>query len=233
MFLEPTAADVGRRGLAPLALLALVFAGCEATTLTVEPGAAPAAESPTAAEPPVYSNALVPSRKARVKFKGGQRYATDLAAALEVPRSALCNELGQFDCVETVHRIALGGVDPYVKGVLEPLATSPVTAAIAVDRVALSACAVRVDADFAEPEAAVLFGALAGAEPGSTPPEVLKTTAADLVDRLLRRDATPDEIAALIELHDTVLAEGVEAPRQVWARLGCFSVATMLEALFY
>lgn len=221
-----------RSALTLCAALALALTGCDdsKSEATPEQPTPPEVEPEPDPDPdpgPELSDELVPSRKARVKFKGGERYARDLAASLELGREAICNELGQYDCVQ-VHAIALGGVEPYQLGIDEPLATAPISAAIAVERVALSACSARIDADLADPASAVLVS-FASAEPSRGEREAL---AADLFDRLLRRDATLDEIAALTAFYDEVAADS-DQPARDWARLSCLSVATMLEALFY
>ncbi len=195
------------------------------------PDPTPMAEPEPAAEPdPEVPQGIVASHKARVKFKGGERYARDLAAALELPRDQLCSELGLYDCVGEVHRISLGGVEPYELGIDEPLPVAPVSAAIAVDRVALSACTRRVEADLADPGAAVIFAALAAAD-GPKRAD-LEAIAADLVDRVLRRDATPAEIASIADFYAEAEADA-ESPARAFGQLSCFAVATMLEALFY
>src|SRR5690606_37542469 len=43
---------------------------------------------------------VAPSRQPRVKYKSGARYASDLAAALDLERDAVCRELGLYDCVD-------------------------------------------------------------------------------------------------------------------------------------
>lgn len=209
----------------------LALAGCDDSKKAPtpetpdEPG--PMAEPEPDPMPDGLTDELVPSRKARVKFKGGERYARDLAASLDLPRDQICSELGRYDCV-AVHAIALGGVEPYELGIDEPLETAPISAAIAAERVALSACSARVDADLADPANAVLVS-FAAAEPTVGEREAL---AADLFDRILRRDATPDELTAVAAFYDEVAAES-DAPARDWARLSCLSIATMLEALFY
>ncbi|MCP5152512.1 MAG: hypothetical protein H6983_00010 [Ectothiorhodospiraceae bacterium] len=217
--------------LALCAALTVGAAGCDdgkPETAVVDAAPMPEPEPQPEPEPEPGPQGIVPSNKARVKFKGGERYARDLATALSLPRVDLCRELGNFDCVSEVHRIALGGVEPYNLGIDEPLAVAPVTAAIAMERVALSACGARVDADLADPAAAALVR-FSGSEPTAAEREAL---AADLFDRILRRDATLDEIAAVAGLYASV-AEESAAPARDWAVLSCFSVATMLEALFY
>jgi hypothetical protein len=175
---------------------------------------------------------LAASRQARVKYKSGARYANDLAAALDLPRDAVCRELGRYDCVDEVHRIVLGGVEPYTLGVREPLPSLGVTAPIAQDRVALSACTARIERDLAASEPVFLTAV----DVDAPTPEQLEATAGRFYDRILRRAATPDELSALARFHSTVTDEpgesGASATRD-WAILSCFMVATTLESIFY
>lgn len=226
MSLDPIAR---KAPLGALLIASLTLAGCDESkqTAPTPPDAGPDAAVEPEPEPP---QGIVPSHKARVKFKGGERYARDLAAALDLPRDTLCRELGTYDCVGDVHRIALGGVEPYELGVDDPLPVAPVSAAIAIDRVALSACTARVDRDIETPADAALFGPLLTGDPADA--GVREGIAADLVDRILRRDATPDEVAALAGLWSDLEADA-DDPARAWAQLSCFAVATMLESLFY
>ncbi len=183
------------------------------------------------------SREMVRSNRPRVRFKGGRRMATDLATALNLPRGELCKELGKFDCVDFVHNVALGGVEPYELGVREPLDQASVTTPIAVDRVALAACGQRAKLDFDTPESAFLFGDLAAAT-DATREAALKVTANRLYDQLLRRDANVDETAALVAFWDTAKAAAAKGADSAtlardYATLACFAVATSEEALFY
>jgi hypothetical protein len=181
---------------------------------------------------PVPTERVAASRQARVKYKSGARYANDLAAALDLPRDAVCRELGRYDCVDEVHRIVLGGVEPYTLGVRDPLPSIAVTAPIAQDRVALAACTERIERDLAASEPVFLTAVdLDALTPGE-----LEATAGRFYDRILRRAATPDEVSALAQFHSTVTDEpgesGATATRD-WAILSCFMVATTLESIFY
>ena len=224
--LLPKCAAIGSALLAAVLLLG----GCEDD--------APA--KPKANKPQTNDSALVPSKQPRVRAKGGARYATDLAAALALPRDQLCKELGTLDCVDDVHRIVLGGVEPYDLGIYQPLAVAPMTAPIAVDRVALSACARAARRDVHEPQQAVFWRdrtpgvALSAAERA--------VVAGRIYDRLLRRDAEAFEVEALVGLHDDVVAELAAAQTattaagdadEQWLTLACFAVASGTEALFY
>lgn len=183
-------------------------------------------------EPPV-NDTVVESATARVKFKTQGRFVRDLASGLDLAPNEVCNELGLYDCYREAHRITLGGVEPYQRGIRDPLPVAPVTAPIAVDRVALTACATRVDRDFDVPTDAVLFGDLAN---GPTNDATLRAAANGLYDRLLRRDATPEELDELVAFHaeaiEVVDGASDKATRE-WAVASCFAVATTMEGLFY
>lgn len=175
----------------------------------------------------------IESAKAQVKFKEQGRFVRDLAASLELPRDQVCKELGLYDCYEEAHRIVLGGVEPYRRGIRDPLPVAPVTAPIAVDRVALSACATRVDRDFDNPSEALMFGELATTGPTEAQ---LGQAARTIYERLLRRPATGEEIEELVAFHteaESALGATDEEPTREWAIASCFAVATSMEGLFY
>jgi hypothetical protein len=181
---------------------------------------------------PVPTEQVAASRQARVKYKSGARYANDLAAALDLQRDAVCRELGRYDCVDEVHRIVLGGVEPYTLGVREPLPSLGVTAPIAQDRVALAACTERIERDLAASEPVFLTAV----DVDAPTPGQLEATAGRFYDRILRRAATPDEVSALAQFHSTVTDEPGESRATAtrdWAILSCFMVATTLESIFY
>ncbi len=185
-----------------------------------------------APKPPASASPVAVSTHNRLKFKGGERYATDLAEALAIPRGDLCKELSAYDCADVVHKIALGGIEPYRQTIYRPLPDRSVASANAVDRIALSGCESRAAKDFADGAKAVLFGelVLAGAAPGN---DAQAAVAKRLYLRLMRREATAEEVTALGELYtDIASAAGAEAPRR-FATLACFAVATTEEALFY
>ncbi|MCS7026149.1 MAG: hypothetical protein NZV14_15210 [Bryobacteraceae bacterium] len=177
------------------------------------------------AQPPA-----TPSLDPRLKFKDGDRYLRDLAAALEIPRDSICKELGQYDCYFDAFRIVLGGVEPYTIRIVEPLPPS-LTTPIALDRVALRVCATRVTADEKEPDKAVLLRPARKFDA-----RWRRETAALLYEKLLRRPASSEEISRLTEFYKTVASElraPAERAARDWVVLGCFAVATSLESIFY
>jgi hypothetical protein len=187
---------------------------------------------PSDPAPTVPTEEVAASRQERVKYKSGARYANDLAAALDLERDAVCRELGRYDCVDEVHRIVLGGVEPYTLGVREPLPSPGVTAPIAQDRVALAACTERIERDLAASEPVFLTAV----DVDAPTPGQLEATAERFYDRILSRAATPDEVSALAQFHSTVsdeLGESGAPATHDWAILSCFMVATTLESIFY
>jgi hypothetical protein len=152
---------------------------------------------------------VVQSSKSRLTFAGGALYASALSEGLGIPRDELCKELGLYDCVEDVHRIALLEVEPYRTGILEPLENTIVSTPIAVERVALAAC-------------------MRWAE-GATGdrPEIVTS----LYRRLLQRDPDPRELEHLEEMYAAM--GGAPEQDRTWAAMSCFAVATTMEALFY
>jgi hypothetical protein len=207
---------------------ALVFASC-AGEKSGGPGAGE--ENPPGGEPPGGGpGAGAVSKKARLKFRGGDRLVTDLAEGLGLPRDEVCKELGAYDC-SIVHKVVLGGVEPYHSTIYEPVPKRAVPSALAVDRVALAACGRRAALDFEAPASALVFGEIA-ADP-QMGDAALEAVVARLYDRLLRRAANAEEKAALVGFARELSSElGPEAPRR-FATLGCFAVATTAEALFY
>lgn len=166
------------------------------------------------------------SQKARVMPKGGAVWGRDLATGLGLQDWELCAELGGYDCIGEAHLITLGGVEPAVLGIDEPLASASVSAPIAVDRVAVSACAERYERDVAGP--AVVFGPVLELDAKDRREAVAKL----LVQRLLAREPKADEIAAIVDLYDQMAPESAE-PARDWSVGACVMVATSTEALFY
>ena len=164
----------------------------------------------------------VTSRHPNVLAKNGEVLHRDLAAALELPREEVCRELGLYDCAKTAHRIVLGGTEPYGLRVDEPLPVAPVTAPIAVDRVALQACGRRVAKDFDAPTEARVFGPLARREANGRDAAVTA-----LYARLLAREPEPRERELVLRLGDA------PATDREFAVLACFTVSTTLEFLFF
>lgn len=167
------------------------------------------------------------SAKARVNAKSGAVWGRDLANGLGLQEWELCSELGAYDCISEAHRITLGGVEPTVLGIDEPLPNASVSAPIAVDRVATSACGLRFDRDKSG-GAAVIFAPVLKKDTPRAREEVAET----LIRRLLSREPTKDERETLVALYDTLAPISTDLTRDGAVGM-CVIVATSTEALFY
>ena len=205
-----------RRTLPVLALGLFTLAACGSKSQDDNPGDQPA------------------SPKAQVKFKGSDRLLNDFARALELDKGEVCNEFGRYSCTDLVHKVALGGVAAYDQGIFEPLESASVTSPIAAERLALSACITRVDADLTG-SAPVIFRDLAirDGKLSNLESQAVSQAIDTMYRRAVQRTATPGEITALRRLYRDVEARGGDAPARDWAVLTCFSVMTTMEQLFY
>jgi hypothetical protein len=216
----------------PLLFFALILtAGCARESTLTGPDQGPS-PSDGSDDP---SLALSPSKEAILRFKGGKLFATTLSKGLEIPRPELCLELGRYDCVDAVHNITLGGVEPYRIGVNEPLSATAVTTPLAVERVAFAACEKRVRRDFDAPDQAKIFGSLVELEgpldgPASERVDRMTTL---LYRRLLLRNPEPGELADFRTFYEDVRKAGSPELRRDFAILSCVAIATTMESLFY
>jgi hypothetical protein len=207
--------DPFRRIAGPALMVAL--SGCTAN-LSSPAGMAAGDDSPTeSAPPPPTEPPVVQPPVAELKLKNGTQLRNDWAEALGLDPNQLCVELGEFDCVDDVHRVVLGGVEPYVLRVDRPLAEPALTTPLAVERVAWAGCQQAMERDRSgAPQLLVMRGA--GLDRSAS--------AAALVRALLRRESTENEVRRLAE-HDPQLDDAA------WADVACFAVATSIESLFY
>lgn len=175
------------------------------------------------------------SARGNLRFKGPERLTFDYSVALSIPFDQVCNELGQYACSFVVHPVALGGVDPYGKGLFEAPPVTGATTPVVVERVALSACVKRVTLDLATPASAVVFKSLpvtAGKLSNPSGPEV-RLAITELAQRGWLRDPTGAEIALLLQLNTDIEATGVAEPAKTWMQAACFAVLSSAESVFY
>ena len=196
------------RSLLPITLLAL--AACKGD----DPG--PAATDPAPST----------SRVQRALPKPGEVWGRDLATALALDEHELCHELGTADCIREAHRVTLGGVEAERLGIDDPLENALVSAPIAIDRVAISACGERFDRDKAG--SPVLFGPVLDTDT----PASRQLVSEQLVRSVLARHPTRSDLDALEGLHATLEPVSSDLVRD-WAVGACVVVATSTEALFY
>jgi hypothetical protein len=166
------------------------------------------------------------STSLRVLQKPGEVWGRDLAAGLGLHPWELCRELGTSDCLAEAHLVTLGGMEPERLGIDKPLEDAIVSAPIAADRVAISACGERYARDLAGP--ALLFGPILEKDHKKSREGV----AEDLVERLLGRHATEADVDSLVDLYDALKPVSDDLMRD-WSVGACVVVATSTEALFY
>jgi hypothetical protein len=179
------------------------------------------------AVPAPPSISTVTSKNNRLKFKGGERLVADLATGLSLEPSELCKELGLYDC-KTAANISLGGVEPYVQTIYSPVGERTASTANAVERIALSACHLRMERDFAPAAQAALFAELAAPAPDLAKVEAVSKR---LYQKLLNRDASLEEVSHLTAFWKELSAE--KEPAKAFATYACFAIATTEEALFF
>lgn len=208
------------------ACCALFLAGLMACDAEVGGGTTGGTDRPDggSGSPPVSGLPDASTTASGVRFKGGARLRADLARALGLAPTDVCRELGRYDCATEVHNIVLGGVEPYVLGITRPLPEAPVTAPLAIDRVALAACLRAVERDLADRDAAVIFRA---GPDGTWTATDRRAALTRLIERTLIRRATDAEIDRLEPLW-TEAADPAE-----WAVTACFVVTSSVESLFY
>ena len=105
---------------------------------------------------------------------------------------------------------------------------------IAIERIALTGCRNRVDADLAG--SPLIFKDVAVNEDG-TLADVDSPAVAAAIDELYKRftlrRATEEEVAHLRGLYAEALEINEPNPARAWGIASCFAVATSLESLFY
>jgi hypothetical protein len=217
-----------------LLLTCLLFTGCS-SQLPPAVDLGPGADGVDGGVTPVWDGGVAKSQKGNLRFKGPERLTLDLAQALELPLDGVCKELGQYPC-QTVHGVALGGVDPYQKSVYDIPSATGATTPIAVERTVLSACIARVSLDVGTPGSAVVFKDVALTSDGklveASSPAVASAVTA-LARRAWLRDPAQDELDALVKLARDVEATGTPKPGVAWMQAACFSVFSSAEAVFY
>ncbi|MFZ5443190.1 MAG: hypothetical protein ACOZQL_24490 [Myxococcota bacterium] len=170
-----------------------------------------------------------------MRFKGELRLTVDYAQALGLPLDQVCTELGQYQCTTFVHPVALGGVDPYGKGLYEALPVTGVTTPVVVERVALAACVRRVDLDLATPASALIFKNIpvSGGKLTSPSGNEVRLAITELAQRAWLRNPTEREVQHLVQLAADVEATGAPDPAKAWMQAACFAAFSSVESVFY
>lgn len=212
-----------KRSMILFALFTLVLLGCGSEGSPWRP-------EPVAPEPPepfvCDADSSAPAAES-LQWKRVAALSADLTRGLGLTSETLCQEVDVFDCVD-VHRVTLGGNDPFTIAQYEPVASPLATTPAAIDRVVLTACRNAVQRD--EAGAPVTFSALPpSAEPAAR--AQLDAQATLLYRRLLSRDPSPEELDAL----DALRLDPLGAPRDARELdlLTCFAIGTTTEMLLF
>lgn len=177
------------------------------------------------------------SVKNNLRFKRTDRIQLEFARILELPEDQLCAELGIYDCLDRIHRVTLGGVEPYRANIYTAFENTSISAPLVIERVALAACSRRVQLDAANLAEAVIFtdvpvtadGRLADVEDAAVTAALER-----LFTRALLRRPTAEDLNDLQQLYRDIEASGEsEIPAADFGVLACMITLTSIESLFY
>lgn len=177
------------------------------------------------------------SARNNLRFKRTDRIQLEFARILELPTNQLCAELGIYDCLETIHTVTLGGVEPYRANIYDAFEHTALSAPLAIERVALAACVRRVQLDAADLAQAVIFTDVPVTLDGRLQ-DVEDPTVTAAIERLFTRaflrPPTADDIADMRQLYrDVEASPDSEVPAADWGVLACMITLTSVESLFY
>ncbi len=176
-----------------------------------------------------FETTVAPSSRNHLMWKRYYALEQDIAAALELPPDEMCQELGSLDCVHEVHLAGLGGHDPFLQGLYEPLSEPLVTTSLALDRLLLAACGERLQRDRSSD--AVVFTALdLDADAPRADDAAYTETITTLYRRFLSRNPRAEELAVLEDL--LVDEDGQRVSATTFAHQACFTIATTTEFVF-
>ena len=176
------------------------------------------------------------SARARLRWKRVVALEQDLAAAMELAPAELCYEVGfPGICFSLLHLVPLGGNDPVIAAMYEPLKTPTVATALATDRVVIAACGRRADLDTANPPLVFKHIDMTLAEV-SPDTEGLDDQIDELYRRFHGRIATDAEKSRVRSLAEPLMQEngtGLPVSARELAKTACYAIATTTEFLFH
>ena len=174
-----------------------------------------------AAEAAERAKALAPAASA--VWKRYKAFEQGLASALELRPNELCQEIGRRSCISDVHLTVLGGNEPYYYAQYERLLQPSILTSIAVERIVLSACSVKLRSDVALGAGATVFKSILSQ---ALSPSTVAEQTKDFYQRFLARDPTQEELATAQKLM------AVATTPEKAATAICFLVGTHAENLF-
>jgi len=247
-----------RSGTYALALLvALVFAACPESSPAEPDGVTPTADADASSSgdatpdgsadadagadvpPPEPKNACLAldeappyqiSAKASLRWKRAMALEQDLLGALQLEPEEACGEVGFPGVCFGLHLVPLGGNEPVVATMYEPLPAPAASTALAVDRVIIAACGAAVDRDSSV--APVVFQDFdLTADAVTADSKGLDALVTKLYQRFLARDPETHELDILRTLAAPV--DGAALSARDFAKLACYAVASTTEFLFH
>lgn len=191
-------------------------------------------ETGTPGEPEPAAPSMKESTKADLVWKRYRAVEQDLMRGLALDKDEVCNELGRFACIDSVHLAPLGGNEPFEQSQYEPVSEPTSTTAVAFERTVLAACAHRVDAD--KNGTPQVFTNIDLDATALNPDDTATAAAIDadmttLYRNLLSRNPEADELASLREM---ARDDGTGAfSGSDFAKAACLAVGSSVESLFY
>lgn len=158
-------------------------------------------------------------------WKRYRPFEETLMTALELPKNQLCNELGQFSCIDTVHLTLLGGNEPFINGQHERAERPTVLTSIAVERIVLAGCTQRLNMDKANQTQKIVFKQIDLTATQVTIDQT-KGQAKELYQRFYGRDPTEGELNQVGEI-----IKMTTVPEKVALGL-CFAIGSSIENVF-
>lgn len=183
------------------------------------------------------------SARGNLRWKRAMALEQDALGALELTVAEACGEVG-YDgiCFNLLHLVPLGGNEPVIATMYEPLAAPAATTAIAVDRVIVAACGAAVDRDTlltvgtpdkppTDDAKAVVFVDLdLSLKEVDAQTKGVKEVITDLYRRFLARNPSAEEMNLALTLTEAV--DGTSPNARDFAKMACFAVATTTENIF-
>lgn len=173
------------------------------------------------------------SAKNDVLWKRHRAVENDLLRAMALTRNELCNELGQYNCVNRVHLSPVGGNEPFEQGQFEPPPVPTATTSLALDRIVLSACVKRVQKDTnSNMSQRVVFKELDLTNDlvGTADLPTIDAQNRVLYQRFLSRNPEPEELEAL---HLLLTESEQSLSKKDFAVLSCLVIGSQVENLFF
>jgi len=185
--------------------------------------------------PPETGPPFQVAERADLRWKRVSPLARDLLRALALDENA-CGELGVSGvCFSQVHRVALGGYDPAMNAMHEPIEAPRITSALALDRVVIGLCGQRVDRDHANAQSGtnpVVFTALNWQSAAVNPTDsAVSDTITGMYRRLLGRNPNASEMETARRLAEPLNGQAT-TPRE-FAKSLCFVIATTTEMVLH